>query len=106
MDIIRLVALVELAESDTDMTWNQVPTAMWTCLEPAAAITCAGFSNSKPIFEWLAQYYKPAILSRARSVIAESGNEFGANSRNLLTTSRDDTTPHYTQDRTWASQAC
>ena len=105
MDIIRLVALVELAESDTDITWDQVPTAIWSCLEPAAAIMCAGFSNSKPIFEWFAHYYKPAILSRARNVTAESGDKFGANCRNLFTPSRDGTKRHYTQDQTWASQA-
>lgn len=52
-DIIRLVALVELSESGTDITYNQVNASVWTCIEPCVGITAACLSNMRPLFNML-----------------------------------------------------
>ncbi|PTU24060.1 hypothetical protein P175DRAFT_0422674, partial [Aspergillus ochraceoroseus IBT 24754] len=49
-DIIRLVALVELSKAGNDITYNQVPASVWTCIEPAVGITAACLSNMRPLF--------------------------------------------------------
>ncbi|OJJ45261.1 hypothetical protein ASPZODRAFT_17481 [Penicilliopsis zonata CBS 506.65] len=49
-DIIRLIALIQLANSGDDATYNEVPSSVWTCIEPAVGITAACLSNMRPLF--------------------------------------------------------
>ncbi|KAJ5690036.1 hypothetical protein N7462_004428 [Penicillium macrosclerotiorum] len=50
-DIIRLVALIDLSKSGDDITYNQVNSSVWTCIEPAVGIVAACLSNMRPIFK-------------------------------------------------------
>ncbi|KAF9890233.1 hypothetical protein FE257_006145 [Aspergillus nanangensis] len=55
-DIIRLVAMIELSESGSDITYNQVPPSVWTCIEPAVGITAACLSNMRPLFKLIPRF--------------------------------------------------
>ncbi|KAJ5747170.1 uncharacterized protein N7511_008866 [Penicillium nucicola] len=50
-DIIRLVVLVQLSKKGTDVTYDQVPASVWTCIEPAVGIVAACLSNMRPLFK-------------------------------------------------------
>ncbi|KAJ5177795.1 uncharacterized protein N7500_000494 [Penicillium coprophilum] len=50
-DIIRLVVLIELSTQGEDITYNQVPASVWTCIEPAVGIVAACLSNMRPLFK-------------------------------------------------------
>ncbi|KAL4781101.1 hypothetical protein BJX76DRAFT_363881 [Aspergillus varians] len=52
-DIIRLITLIELSKSGTDITYNQVSASVWTCIEPCVGITAACLSNMRPLFNKL-----------------------------------------------------
>ncbi|RAK99578.1 uncharacterized protein BO80DRAFT_119173 [Aspergillus ibericus CBS 121593] len=49
-DIVRLVTLIELSQAGNDITYNQVPASVWTCIEPCVGITAACLSNMRPLF--------------------------------------------------------
>ncbi|PLB39773.1 putative integral membrane protein Pth11-like [Aspergillus candidus] len=49
-DIIRLVAMIQFTHSGPDITYNQVPFVVWTCIEAAVGITAACLSNLRPLF--------------------------------------------------------
>ncbi|KAI2990716.1 transcriptional regulator family: Fungal Specific TF [Aspergillus niger] len=49
-DIVRLVTLIELSKSGNDITYDQVPASVWTCIEPAVGITASCLSNMRPLF--------------------------------------------------------
>ncbi|PWY70796.1 integral membrane protein [Aspergillus sclerotioniger CBS 115572] len=49
-DIVRLVTLIELSQAGDDITYNQVPASVWTCIEPCVGITAACLSNMRPLF--------------------------------------------------------
>ena len=57
-DVIRLVALVQLDGNSGDFTWNQVPVSIWTCIEPAVAITTACLVHLRPIALWMQHYWQ------------------------------------------------
>ncbi|CAI7608044.1 unnamed protein product [Penicillium discolor] len=50
-DIIRLVVLIELSTKGDDITYNEVPASVWTCIEPAVGIFAACLSNMRPLFK-------------------------------------------------------
>ncbi|OQD85129.1 hypothetical protein PENANT_c011G05538 [Penicillium antarcticum] len=52
-DIIRLVVLVQLSEKGSDVTYDQVPASVWTCIEPAVGIVAACLSNMRPLFKFI-----------------------------------------------------
>ncbi|KAJ5356136.1 hypothetical protein N7517_010745 [Penicillium concentricum] len=52
-DIIRLVVLIQLSTQGEDITYNQVPASVWTCIEPAVGIVAACLSNMRPLFKVL-----------------------------------------------------
>ncbi|PYH88358.1 integral membrane protein [Aspergillus ellipticus CBS 707.79] len=49
-DVIRLVAMIDLMHAGPDITYNQVPVAVWTCIEAAVGITAACLSHLRPLF--------------------------------------------------------
>ncbi|PWY78367.1 integral membrane protein [Aspergillus heteromorphus CBS 117.55] len=49
-DIVRLVAMIDLVNAGPDITYNQVPVAVWTCIEAAVGITAACLSHLRPLF--------------------------------------------------------
>ncbi|KAL3452696.1 hypothetical protein BJX65DRAFT_292705 [Aspergillus insuetus] len=55
-DIIRLVALIELSNSGPDITYNQVNSSVWTCIEPCVGITAACMSNMRPLFNLMPSF--------------------------------------------------
>ncbi|KAE8354950.1 hypothetical protein BDV28DRAFT_130054 [Aspergillus coremiiformis] len=50
-DIVRLVAMINLTRAGPDITYNQVPVVVWTCIEAAVGITAACLSNLRPLFK-------------------------------------------------------
>ncbi|KAJ5457865.1 hypothetical protein N7475_009253 [Penicillium sp. IBT 31633x] len=50
-DIIRLVVLIDLSRQGDDITYNQVPASVWTCIEPAVGIVAACLANMRPLFK-------------------------------------------------------
>ncbi|RHZ49386.1 uncharacterized protein CDV56_103538 [Aspergillus thermomutatus] len=49
-DIVRLITLIELSKAGDDITYNQVQSSVWTCIEPAVGIVAACLINMRPIF--------------------------------------------------------
>ncbi|PWY69041.1 integral membrane protein [Aspergillus sclerotioniger CBS 115572] len=49
-DIVRLVAMIQLTQAGPDITYNQVPVVVWTCMEAAVGITAACLSHIRPLF--------------------------------------------------------
>ncbi|KAJ5086426.1 integral membrane protein [Penicillium alfredii] len=49
-DIVRLVEMIKLTKAGPDITYNQVPTVMWTCTEAAVGIVAACLPNLRPLF--------------------------------------------------------
>ncbi|CAG8160985.1 unnamed protein product [Penicillium nalgiovense] len=50
-DIFRLNAMIRLVEQGPDITYNQVPVIVWTCIEAAVGITAACLPNLRPLFK-------------------------------------------------------
>ncbi|KAJ5543393.1 hypothetical protein N7535_005821 [Penicillium sp. DV-2018c] len=50
-DIFRLQAMIRLVDLGPDITYNQVPVVVWTCIEAAVGITAACLPNLRPLFK-------------------------------------------------------
>ncbi|KAJ5676099.1 hypothetical protein N7462_008996 [Penicillium macrosclerotiorum] len=50
-DIVRLVAMIHLTRVGPDITYNQVPVVVWTCIEAAVGIVAACLPNLRPLFK-------------------------------------------------------
>ncbi|KAJ5617873.1 hypothetical protein N7537_002987 [Penicillium hordei] len=50
-DCFRLNAMIELVRQGPDITYNQVPVIVWTCIEAAVGITAACLPNLRPLFK-------------------------------------------------------
>ncbi|CAI7621274.1 unnamed protein product [Penicillium glandicola] len=50
-DIFRLNAMIRLVDLGPDITYNQVPVIVWTCVEAAVGITAACLPNLRPLFK-------------------------------------------------------
>ncbi|KAJ5360989.1 hypothetical protein N7541_001833 [Penicillium brevicompactum] len=48
--VFRLQAMIRLADLGPDITYNQVPVVVWTCIEAAVGITAACLPNLRPLF--------------------------------------------------------
>ncbi|CAG7951392.1 unnamed protein product [Penicillium olsonii] len=81
-DIVRLVVLIDLAEKAEDITYDQVPASVWTCIEPAVGIVAACLANMRPLFNFMHVKVWSKITSRyatnsnnsSASQINEKGN--------------------------------
>ncbi|KAJ5503478.1 hypothetical protein N7463_006352 [Penicillium fimorum] len=49
--IFRLNAMINLVNMGPDITYNQVPVIVWTCMEAAVGITAACLPNLRPLFK-------------------------------------------------------
>ncbi|CAG7918512.1 unnamed protein product [Penicillium olsonii] len=49
--VFRLQAMIRLADLGPDITYNQVPVVVWTCVEAAVGITAACLPNLRPLFK-------------------------------------------------------
>ncbi|PYH98146.1 hypothetical protein BO71DRAFT_395604 [Aspergillus ellipticus CBS 707.79] len=58
-DTVRLVTLIRMSKAGNDITYNQVPASVWTCIEPAVGITAACLSNMRPLFLMVTQIKMP-----------------------------------------------
>ncbi|KGO67163.1 hypothetical protein PITC_020690 [Penicillium italicum] len=47
----RLQAMIRLVDLGPDITYNQVPVIVWTCIEAAVGITAACLPNLRPLFK-------------------------------------------------------
>ncbi|CAG8947426.1 unnamed protein product [Penicillium salamii] len=52
-DIVRLVVLIDLSKKADDITYDQVPSSVWTCIEPAVGIVAACLANMRPLFNFM-----------------------------------------------------
>ncbi|KAE8375727.1 hypothetical protein BDV26DRAFT_294736 [Aspergillus bertholletiae] len=50
-DIVRLVAMIDLSRAGPDVTYNQVPVVVWTCIEATVGIIAACLPNLRPLFK-------------------------------------------------------
>ncbi|KAJ5945683.1 hypothetical protein N7454_002522 [Penicillium verhagenii] len=50
-DIVRLIALIDLSKAGNDITYTQVNSSVWTCIEPAVGIVASCLSNMRPLFK-------------------------------------------------------
>ncbi|KAJ5788568.1 hypothetical protein N7457_003558 [Penicillium paradoxum] len=50
-DCFRLDAMIKLVGQGPDITYNQVPVVVWTCIEAAVGITAACLPNLRPLFK-------------------------------------------------------
>ncbi len=83
-DIVRLVVMVELSQSGSDITWNQVSTSIWTCVEPAVAISTACLSHLRPIFKWIKGCCKLERYPQLIGAIPEKDRELSAGSKTCI----------------------
>lgn len=48
--IVRLQAMIKMADAGPDLTYNHPPVIVWTCIEAAVGITAACLPNLRPLF--------------------------------------------------------
>ncbi|EAW15311.1 uncharacterized protein ACLA_059780 [Aspergillus clavatus NRRL 1] len=74
-DIVRLITLIQLSQAGDDITYNQVPPSVWTCIEPAIGITAACLINMRPLFtRYVAKFNWWTRLRSSKSSSAEGDN--------------------------------
>ncbi|KAJ5489090.1 hypothetical protein N7539_003980 [Penicillium diatomitis] len=79
-DIIRLVALVDLSKAGNDITYTQVNSSVWTCIEPAVGIVAACLTNMRPLFKlarekvWM-RHAGSAANSSQQEIVGENGEK-------------------------------
>ncbi|PWY87371.1 integral membrane protein [Aspergillus heteromorphus CBS 117.55] len=89
-DIVRLVTMIELSRAGDDITYNEVPASVWTCIEPAVGITAACLSNMRPLFLMISQvrvrlpWKMSAVASRASSTGASVAERFKIHSTTVV----------------------
>ncbi len=67
--------MLDMEGKGTDITWYQVPTAIWTCVEPAVAIMTACLPHLKPIVSWVQHYLLIGGESQSDFATAEENHE-------------------------------
>ncbi|KAF7594151.1 hypothetical protein BBP40_010000 [Aspergillus hancockii] len=90
-DIVRLVAMIHLTRAGPDVTYNQVPVVVWTCIEAAVGITAACLSNLRPLFK----LRRVPFWSHIRSSPGESDKPL--NQSQELSTQGSHFDPYFTQ---------
>ncbi|KAJ5218688.1 uncharacterized protein N7498_000787 [Penicillium cinerascens] len=95
-DIVRLVALIDLSTAGNDITYNQVNSSVWTCIEPAVGIVAACLSNMRPLFKIVHTKLWSRIGSTAGSsqqeIISANGEKGWTRNTPSLTNTINDTT--------------
>ncbi|KAJ5936157.1 integral membrane protein [Penicillium verhagenii] len=81
-DTVRLWVMIRLTKQGPDITFNQAPVAMWTCLEGAVAIVGACLPNLRPLFRFSAR----GFWSQLRSSRASSKAHLNSNTTNTTAT--------------------
>ncbi|KAJ5387566.1 hypothetical protein N7509_010107 [Penicillium cosmopolitanum] len=69
-DCVRLWRMIILSRSGPDITFNQAPVVLWTCVEAAVGIVAACLPNLRPLFK----IGRPGFWSQLRSGSKGSGN--------------------------------
>ncbi|KAF9886583.1 hypothetical protein FE257_011355 [Aspergillus nanangensis] len=49
-DIVRLVEMIKFAKAGPDITYNQIPMVVWTCIQAATGIVAACLAHLRPVF--------------------------------------------------------
>ncbi|KAI9372375.1 hypothetical protein BJX61DRAFT_542783 [Aspergillus egyptiacus] len=57
-DIVRLVEMIKLTNAGPDITYNQVPMIVWTCIQAATGITAACLAHLRPLFNVAQQRFR------------------------------------------------
>ncbi|BCS04486.1 putative integral membrane protein Pth11-like [Aspergillus luchuensis] len=84
-DILRLVAMIQLTQAGPDITYNQVPVVVWTCMEAAVGITAACMSHIRPLFNvklWSRHRYSDQEPGKGSTNSSEEG--FSSSDRTLF----------------------
>lgn len=89
-DIVRLVSLIDLSRSGSDITYNQVDPSVWTCIEPAVGIVAACLSNMRPLFKVV----RERVWSRYVSTNASSRDDIAEKRNEKLSWTRDMPSPN------------
>ncbi|KAJ5765374.1 hypothetical protein N7520_004933 [Penicillium odoratum] len=85
-DIVRLWVMIELTKAGPDITYNQAPTAMWTCLEAAVAIVGACLPNLRPLFKFSTRGFWTQLRSSRGSSKAHLNSDNTSNMNNTNNT--------------------
>ncbi|KAF5864577.1 hypothetical protein ETB97_007410 [Aspergillus alliaceus] len=94
-DIVRLLAMIALTKAGSDITYNQVPVVVWTCIEAAVGITAACLSNLRPLF----QLSRVQFWSQLRSSEAQSAKQpLNQCESQELSTAGSNYDPYFTQN--------
>jgi hypothetical protein len=64
--------MVQLADQGMDLTWNLVPAAIWTTIEPAAQITTACLPSLRVLYRKYLDARKQKSARRLRSIELET----------------------------------
>ncbi|KAJ5089758.1 hypothetical protein N7532_008442 [Penicillium argentinense] len=65
-DCVRLWRMIVLSESGPDITYNQAPVVMWTCIEAAVGIVAACLPNLRPLFKFGGRGFWSQLRSGSR----------------------------------------
>lgn len=71
--VIRLAVMVQLSDEGSDVTWNLVPAAIWTTIEPAIQITTACLPSLRVLYRKYLNARKQKTARRLRSIELEMG---------------------------------
>ncbi|KAE8390104.1 hypothetical protein BDV23DRAFT_155904 [Aspergillus alliaceus] len=94
-DIVRLLAMIALTKAGSDITYNQVPVVVWTCIEAAVGITAACLSNLRPLF----RLSRVQFWSQLRSSQAQSAKQpLNQCESQELSTAGSNYDPYFTQN--------
>ncbi|KAG9667105.1 hypothetical protein KCU99_g9126, partial [Aureobasidium melanogenum] len=70
--VVRLAVMVQLADEGMDLTWNLVPAAIWTTIEPAVQITTACLPSLRVLYRKYLDARKQKSARRLRSIELET----------------------------------
>ncbi|KAG2417078.1 hypothetical protein HFD88_008296 [Aspergillus terreus] len=71
-DIVRLVEMIKLTKAGPDITYNQIPMVVWTCIQAATGITAACLAHLRPLFNVAQRRFKDRLH---RQETAQSSKE-------------------------------
>ncbi|KAG9599492.1 hypothetical protein KCU86_g1390, partial [Aureobasidium melanogenum] len=71
--VVRSAVMVQLGGEGMDLTWNLVPAAIWTTIEPAVQIIIACLPSLRVLYRKYLDARKQKTARRARSIELETG---------------------------------
>ncbi|OQE39249.1 hypothetical protein PENCOP_c007G04572 [Penicillium coprophilum] len=95
--IFRLYAMIRLVKLGPDITYNQVPVIVWTCMEAAVGITAACLPNLRPLFKLGNRNFWSQIRS-SNSNVSEMSDRTLVSSNNTGTMTTTITSCHKKHD--------